>query len=86
MKQPQPTPIIARRAWLKATAGAIANLLVPQAAGATAGATLAGAEGGIEDGGKRSSQLRRLLAEKVKAEPETASRLVQNWVEEEERR
>ncbi|HUI85516.1 MAG TPA: flagellar basal-body MS-ring/collar protein FliF [Candidatus Binatia bacterium] len=59
--------------------GRVSRRLVPQGAGA-AGAL--GAEGSIEDGGKRTSQLKRLLAEKVKAEPETASRLVQSWVEE----
>jgi flagellar M-ring protein FliF len=42
-------------------------------------------EAAMEDG-KRASQLKRLLTEKVKAEPETASRLVQNWVQQEEKR
>src|SRR5271157_4161074 len=63
--------------------GRVAGGLTPQAAGA--GAALGRAEGGIEEGGKRTGQLKRLLAEKVKAEPEAASRLVQTWVEEEHR-
>jgi len=45
--------------------------------------TLAGVEGTIESGGRRATQLKRLVAEKVKSEPEAASRLVQGWVEEE---
>ncbi|HEY1270847.1 MAG TPA: flagellar basal-body MS-ring/collar protein FliF [Terriglobales bacterium] len=32
-------------------------------------------------GGKRANQLKRLLTDKVKAEPEAASRLVQGWVQ-----
>jgi flagellar M-ring protein FliF len=63
--------------------GRVAARLMPQAVG---GAALGGGEGGVEDSGKRTSQLKRLLAEKVKAEPETASRLVQSWVQQEERR
>jgi flagellar M-ring protein FliF len=49
---------------------------------AEASLSAAGLEGG---GGKRATQLKHLLAEKVKAEPETASRLVQGWVQEEGR-
>jgi len=52
------------------------------AAGAGAaldGGTTLGAEGE----GKRASNLKRLIAEKVKAEPEAASRLIQGWVQEE---
>jgi len=60
--------------------GRVAGRLAPQPAG---GGALGGGETGVEDGGKRASQLKRLLAEKVKAEPESASRLVQNWVGEE---
>ncbi|HTS36808.1 MAG TPA: flagellar basal-body MS-ring/collar protein FliF [Candidatus Solibacter sp.] len=41
-------------------------------------------EGG-EEGGKRTNQLKRLLTEKVKAEPEAASRLVQSWVEKDDK-
>jgi len=60
--------------------------LGPLAAGAGLG--IAGVPGGgtIEDGGKRASQLKRLLTDKVKAEPEVASRLVQSWVHGEEPR
>jgi flagellar M-ring protein FliF len=36
--------------------------------------------------GKRTNQLKRLLTEKVKAEPESASRLVQGWIEQEGQR
>jgi flagellar M-ring protein FliF len=54
--------------------------LAPQAAGESASA------GSLEEGGKRASQLKRMLAEKVKAEPEAASRLVQGWVQQEEQR
>jgi len=60
--------------------------LIPQAAGASAGAVPGSGEGILEEGGKRASQLKRLLTEKVKAEPEAASRLVQSWVQQEERR
>jgi flagellar M-ring protein FliF len=68
--------------------GRVASRLVPQGAGGAAlgGAALAGGEGTVEDSGKRTSQIKRLLVEKVKAEPETASRLVQSWVQREERR
>jgi flagellar M-ring protein FliF len=41
---------------------------------------------GPEMGGKRAAQLKKLLAERVKAEPETTSRLVQGWIEQEEHR
>ncbi len=58
----------------------------PLAAQAAGGGTTAGGEATAEDGGKRATQLKRLLTEKVKAEPETASRLVQNWVQQEEKR
>jgi flagellar M-ring protein FliF len=40
-----------------------------------------GETGGIEEGGKRAVHLKHLLTEKVKAEPEVASRLVQGWVQ-----
>src|SRR5271165_3061492 len=61
--------------------GRVAGRLAPAAAGAGGAGTLEGA--GIEEGGKRAGQLKRLLTEKVKAEPEAASRLVQGWVREE---
>jgi flagellar M-ring protein FliF len=59
----------------KVTAG-----LAPAAAvGGALGAT---GTGGIQDHGKRASHLKRMLTEKVKAEPEAASRLVESWVRE----
>jgi flagellar M-ring protein FliF len=61
--------------------GRVTGGLAPQAAG---GAALGGGESAMEEGGKRASQLKRLLTEKVKAEPEAASRLVQSWVQEEQ--
>jgi hypothetical protein len=64
--------------------GRVGRGLAPQAAAAGGGGALGGAEG--EEGGKRASQLKRLLTEKVKAEPEIASRLVEGWVHEEERK
>jgi flagellar M-ring protein FliF len=46
--------------------------------------TLAGTgERATDEGGKRANHLKRLLTEKVKAEPETASRLLQGWVRQE---
>jgi flagellar M-ring protein FliF len=64
--------------------GRVAAKLAPPAATAAA---LAGAESGVgvAQGGQRANQLKRLLTEKVKAEPEAASRLVQTWVEDEGR-
>jgi flagellar M-ring protein FliF len=41
--------------------------------------------GGVAEGGQRASHLKRTLTEKVKAEPEAASRLVQGWTQEESR-
>jgi flagellar M-ring protein FliF len=62
--------------------GRVAGRLAPQPA--AAGSELSGGlEAGLPEGGKRTSQLRRLLTEKVKAEPESASRLVQGWVQQE---
>ncbi len=65
--------------------GRVTSNLVPQAAGAAGaaggGSALGGAETAIEDGGKRATHLKRLIADKVKAEPEAASRLVQSWVQ-----
>jgi flagellar M-ring protein FliF len=57
----------------------------PSPLAANAGAGLGGGEAGIEDGGKRANQLKRLLTEKVKAEPETAGKLLQSWVRQEGR-
>jgi flagellar M-ring protein FliF len=58
--------------------------LAPQPTGA--GAALGAGVGGIEEGGKRAGHLKRLLTEKVKAEPEAASRLVQSWIQGEEKK
>jgi flagellar M-ring protein FliF len=55
--------------------------LAPAPAGAGLGT---GATGGTEPDGKRASGLKRLLSEKVKAEPEAASRLVESWVRHED--
>ena len=64
--------------------GRVTGSLAPQAAGGPDALTsLPGGNGAIEEGGKRAGQLKRLLTEKVKAEPEAASRLVQSWVQEE---
>jgi len=60
--------------------------LVPQAAGAALDGALPGLEAGVHEGGKRASELKRLLAEKVKAEPESASRLVEGWVHQESKK
>jgi flagellar M-ring protein FliF len=48
------------------------------------GGTLAAEGGAPAEGGNRAVQLQHLLSEKVKAEPEAASRLVGNWVRQEE--
>ena len=62
--------------------GRVAGKLAPQVAGQM-GAQLPAEAAGGESGGKRASHLRKALAEKVKAEPESASRLVQGWIEQE---
>jgi flagellar M-ring protein FliF len=59
--------------------GRVVSRLAPSS-GSTGAAALG--EDGIAEGGKRTAQLKRLLAEKVRAEPEATSRLVQNWVRE----
>lgn len=67
--------------------GKISGALPGQLADGTgAGGLIAGESAGIEKGGTRASQLKRVLAEKIKAEPDAASRLVQGWVQEEVRR
>jgi len=63
--------------------GKVSGRLAPQSAVAGGGATLGGAESGGVAAEGRASQLKRLLTEKVKAEPESASRLVQSWIREE---
>jgi flagellar M-ring protein FliF len=62
--------------------GRVTARLNPQTAG---GGSLGNGEmGGTEEGGKRATQLKKELAEKVKAEPEQATRLVQAWMQEAE--
>jgi flagellar M-ring protein FliF len=61
--------------------GRVSGKLAPQALAAAESGTIAAAEGSSEEGGKRANQLKRLLTEKVKSEPEAASRLVQSWVQ-----
>lgn len=70
-------------AAFRALPGKMAGQLAPQAGAESANP---GSQGSLEEGGKRASQLKRMLAEKVKAEPEAASRLVQGWVQQEEER
>lgn len=60
--------------------GRVSAQLSSQVAGEPAG-TLGGIA--VEAGGNRANQLKRLLTDKVKAEPEAASRLVQSWVQQE---
>jgi flagellar M-ring protein FliF len=73
-------------AAFRALPGRVTGRLLPQPAAAASGATLGqGEAGGVEEDGKRATHLKRLLTEKVKAEPESASRLVQGWVQEERR-
>jgi flagellar M-ring protein FliF len=66
---------------LRELPGRLRAPLVPaDARGAALGSgTMLGAEGE----GSRAANLKRLLSEKVKAEPEAASRLIQGWVQEE---
>jgi flagellar M-ring protein FliF len=71
-------------AAFRALPGKMAGQLVPATAGVSGEAASNASAGSLEDGGKRASQLKRMLAEKVKAEPEAASRLVQSWVQEEQ--
>ena len=65
----------------RALPGKLSGGLIPQAA--VAGALHAAEILGTDDQGKRAGQLKRMLAEKVKAEPAAAGRLVQSWVEQE---
>jgi len=55
----------------------------PLAAAGPGVALEAGTAVGPEANGNRATHLKRLLSEKVKAEPEAASRLIQGWVQEE---
>jgi len=59
--------------------GKVAGRLAPEIAGAGGNAIL----GETAAGGNRATELKRLLTDKVKAEPEAASRLVQSWVQQE---
>lgn len=70
-------------AAFRALPGAAAARLAPAGAGSALDAASSGLEAGIQEGGQRANQLKKLLAEKVKAEPESASRLVQGWVQQE---
>jgi flagellar M-ring protein FliF len=63
--------------------GRVTGQLAPATAGGTA---LGETRSTIEGGENRANQLKRLLSEKVKAEPESASRLVQGWVQVENKR
>ena len=64
--------------------GRVAAKLAPQA-GASA-AELSGKTPVGEVGGNRANQLKRLLTDKVKAEPEAASRLIEGWVQQDGQR
>jgi flagellar M-ring protein FliF len=65
--------------------GRVVAKLTPQPAAAGTGVVLGeGQSGSHEEGGKNATQLKRLLTDKVKAEPEAASRLVQSWVQEDQ--
>jgi flagellar M-ring protein FliF len=64
--------------------GRLTGHMTPQTA--AAGAVAGSVEEVLEEGGKRASHLKRMLTEKVKAEPEAASRLVQGWMQQEDRR
>jgi flagellar M-ring protein FliF len=65
--------------------GKIAPKLVPSIA--EPGEALAGIDGlgvgTIETGGNRIEQLKGMLAEKIKAEPDSAKRLIQTWMKDE---
>ena len=65
--------------------GRVVGRLVQETAGAAGSAHLA-VGSATEASGTRTSQLKRLLTEKVKAEPESASRLVRSWVQQEQPR
>ena len=58
----------------------IGRRLVPQPAGAESEKQLSE---GRNEGGSRATQLKRALTEKIRAEPDAASRLVQGWAQEE---
>ncbi len=56
--------------------------MMPQAVPVSGALGSVDAAGIVGEEGKRAGQLKRQLAEKVKAEPASASRLVQIWVQE----
>ncbi len=62
--------------------GRVIGRLVPETSGIP-GSTQLGMGKDTPEGGTRASHLKRMLAEKVKAEPESASRLVRSWVQQE---
>ncbi len=66
--------------------GRVSASLTPHASGTGAApgtsAAIAGGEAAAEVAGNRAGNLKRLLTEKVRSEPEAASRLVQSWVQE----
>ncbi|HEV2325615.1 MAG TPA: flagellar basal-body MS-ring/collar protein FliF [Terracidiphilus sp.] len=66
--------------------GRAAVRLAPQSAGVAGTVQLAPGASTLESGGNRATQLKRVLSEKIKAEPESASRLVQSWVQQEGQR
>lgn len=65
--------------------GRVGSKLNPQSA-TPAGLGESPGASGIAEGGQRTTNLKRLLTEKVKAEPEAASRLVQSWTQNEVRK
>ena len=66
--------------------GRVTSRLAPPAAGTGVTVQLAPGASTLESGGNRATQLKRVLSEKIKAEPESASRLVQGWVQQEGQR
>jgi flagellar M-ring protein FliF len=71
------------QAAFRELSGKLASGLTPAPAGDGFLGT-GGPSGVNEPGGRRASDLKRLLTDKVKAEPEAASRLVENWVRQED--
>ena len=63
--------------------GKIGSRLAPQLGSAQVSVQSGEETSGGEAGGDRASQLKRQLAERVKAEPESVSRLVRGWVQQE---
>ena len=67
--------------------GRVAGRLTPPAVAVGGTVQLgSGQASTLESGGNRATQLKRMLSEKIKAEPESASRLVQGWVQQEGQR